>query len=130
MKFLRKHIVFRSFWLLMALHILNCSIDTPDAQPDSIPENLSYNDIETISELVLEQILGFENAIAEHDEHDTDDAGSFQIAKIILYYQSPTNFSIKHTHYFSYSNLLPILYEAIFITQFHPEIVAPPPQQV
>jgi hypothetical protein len=130
MQFLRKHIVFRSFWLLMALHILNCSIDTPDAQPDSIPENLSYNDIESISELVLEQILGFENAIAEHDEHDTEDGSSIEIAKIVLYYQPYIDFSIKQKFYFPYSKTLPLHYEDSFIIQFHPEIVAPPPQQV
>lgn len=113
----------------MALHILNCSIDTPDAQPDSIPENLSYNDIESISELVLEQMLGFENAIAEHDEHDTEDGGSFEIAKILLYYQPSIEFSIKRTLYFPYPKTIPLNYEDIFATQFHPEIVSPPPQQ-
>lgn len=130
MEFLRKHIVFRCFWLLMALHILNCSIDTPDAHPDFIPEDLAYNDIESISELVLEQMLGFENAIAEHDEHDTEDGGSFEIAKILLYYQSSIEFSIKPVLNFPYSKSILLNYEDIFATQFHPEIVSPPPQQV
>lgn len=129
MQFLRKHIVFRSFWLLMALHILNCSIDTPDAHPDYVPEDLAYNDIESISELVLEQILGFENAVAEHDEHDTEDGTSFDIAKILLFYQSSFEFSIKHPHIFNFSKIIPLTYEDIFATQFHPDIVSPPPQK-
>ncbi|TAG20420.1 MAG: hypothetical protein EAZ32_09400 [Cytophagia bacterium] len=129
MQFLRRYIVFRSFWLLMALHILNCSIDTPDAQPDSIPENLAYNDIESISELVLEQILGFENAIAEHEEHDTEDGGSISIAKILLYFQPSIEFSLIHLNTVSFSEFIPLNYEDIFATQFHPEIVSPPPQQ-
>lgn len=129
MQFLRKYIVFRSFWLLMALHILNCSIDTPDAQPDSIPENLNYNDIESISELVLEQMLGLEDAIAEHDEHDTEDGSSFEIAKILLYYQSSIEFLIKPNFNLPYSRITHLNYEDIFLTQFQPEIVSPPPQK-
>lgn len=112
----------------MAIHILNCSIDTPDAQPDSVAEDLSYNDIESISELVLEQFLGLDNAIAEHEEHDTEDGYSFEIAKILLYFQ---------TNYFSvfreFSEILDInpsilQYSNSYFSQFHPEIVSPPPQ--
>jgi phosphate uptake regulator len=112
----------------MAVHILNCSVDTPDAQPDSIAEDLSYNDIESISELVLEQILGFEDAIAEHDEHDTNDGYSFEIAKILLFFQT-THLSI-YRQIIEYQDRTPniLQYLNINFSQFHPEIVSPPPQ--
>lgn len=129
MQVLKKHIVFRYFWLFMALHILNCSIDTPDAHPDYVPEDLAYNDIESISELLLEQILGFENAVAEHDEHDTEDGTGFNIAKILLFHQSSFAFWIKYLPIFIFSKIVPLTYEDIFATQFHPEIVSPPPQR-
>jgi len=129
MQFLRKHIVFRSFWLLMAFHVLNCSIDTPDAQPDSVPENLAYNDIESITELVMEKILGFENAFDEHEEHDPEDGSRFSIAKVLLYFQPSIEFSIIHLPIVSFSKYIPLTYENVFASQFHPDIVSPPPQQ-
>jgi hypothetical protein len=57
----------------LALFLLNTSIDTVDPYPEYIAEDLSYNDQESIVELVLETFLGFEDAIAEYDDHDNDD---------------------------------------------------------
>lgn len=67
----------RLVWLFFALFILNFSIDVPDTDTDSVSENLAYNDIESISEFVLESVLGFENAIPEHDEDDSDEKKDF-----------------------------------------------------
>lgn len=130
MEFLRKHIIFRYFWVFMALHVLNCSVDAPDALPDCVPENLSFNDIESISELVLEQILGFENAVEEHEEPDAADGLSFEIAKIVLYYQSSHIFSLSQNTNHPTLGLSVCHYKDIYMTMFHPEIVSPPPQQV
>ena len=129
MQFLRKHIVFRYFWVLMAIHILNCSIDTPDALPDYIAEDLSYNDIETFSELVLEQFMGFEDAIPEHDEQDNADGLSFEVAKILLYFQPSLLFSLSNTLNCTLVAVSICNYQDIYHTQFHPEIVSPPPQK-
>ena len=65
----------------MALHIFNISVDTPDAQPESVPEDLSINDMESVVEIVLEKGLGIDNAIAEHDEPDESDAQNFEMSK-------------------------------------------------
>jgi len=56
-------------------------VDAPDANPDHIPEDLTYNDPESIVEIVVEGILGFENAIAEYDDPDTDEHHSRKIGK-------------------------------------------------
>lgn len=68
--------------LLMALYLFNFSIDTRDANPDHIAEDLNFNDIESIFEFSVECILGIHNAVAEHDERDQDHAGSFDFSKI------------------------------------------------
>lgn len=128
MKFLREHIFLKWFWVLMAIHILNCSIDTPDALPDHIAEDLSYNDIETFSELVLEQFLGIENAVAEHDEQDNADGLSFEIAKILLYFHPSFVFSLSNALKYTLVAVSICNYQDIYRTQFHPEIVSPPPQ--
>lgn len=130
MAFLRKHIAFRYFWVLMALHILNCSIDAPDALPDSVPENLSFNDIESISELFLEQFMGYENAVEEHEEPDSSDGLSFEIAKILLYCQPSFIFSVpQNFKHIAVETDVCLRKDDIF-TLYYPEIVSPPPQFV
>ncbi|MCU0341591.1 MAG: hypothetical protein MUE30_17070 [Spirosomaceae bacterium] len=128
MNWLRQHTIFSYFWILMALHILNCSIDAPDARPDYIAEDLSYNDIESISELVLEQILGFDNAVAEHDEHDNEEGLSFEIAKLVLYFQVNYIFLPIKTVFQYESRLVKLPYRNVCFLQFQPDIVSPPPQ--
>ena len=114
----------------MALHILNCSIDSPDAQPDYIPENLNYNDIESVTELVIEQIMGFDNVIPEQDEHDTEDGGSISIAKILFYCQHISIFSLTITQDVLPSAECLIHYRNTYNSQFHHEIVPPPPKKM
>lgn len=58
---------------LLAFHLLNFSIDSKDAHPDYIAENLAYNDIESILEFTFEVLLGFDNAFFEYDEEDEED---------------------------------------------------------
>ncbi|GLU44708.1 hypothetical protein Musp01_23320 [Muricauda sp. NBRC 101325] len=48
-------------------------MDTPDPYPDYIPENLTYNDQESILELVAEKMLGYDDAFEEHDEPDSEE---------------------------------------------------------
>jgi hypothetical protein len=62
--------------LVMALHFFNMSIDSPDRDPNSIPEDLSFNDIESITEFFAEVVLGWQDAFSEHDEADSEDGGS------------------------------------------------------
>ena len=127
MKFIRENIIFRFLWFTMALHILNCSVDTPDAGPQNIPEDLSYNDMESIVEIILEQIIGVENAIAEMDDTDTDESGAFTIKKGLDFSNYPS--SLKSL-IFCNSHITPrhSLYKEKYSEQFHPELVPPPPK--
>lgn len=63
----------RFFWAFMALYLLNCSIDTNDFNSNFEVENLSVNDQESIIELIVEKVLGYQNAIPEIDDCDSDD---------------------------------------------------------
>jgi hypothetical protein len=127
MKFIREHIGFKLLWLVMALHILNCSVDSPDPQPESVPEDLSYNDMESIVEIILEQGLDIQNAIPEHEDQDTDDNGSFSIKKGVDFFVS--NKFLKIVFNRSFVDLASIrVYDEQYSEQFHPEIVPPPPK--
>lgn len=91
---LREHIILRLFFGLLSFHIFNCSVDMPDAAPQNVAENLSYNDMESFVELVLEYVLGFENAVAEYDDADNDDGTSFEMKNSLDMFTLP-NFQIR-----------------------------------
>ena len=74
--------------LLLALHFLNLSIDSKDPNPDCIPEDLSFNDIESIAEFVTEIVFGWHNAFQEHDERDSDEGGFLDFYKFYCSNQS------------------------------------------
>lgn len=71
----------------MGIYLLNISVDSPDPYPEYIPEDLTFNDQESIVEIVVEKILGFENAIEEYDDHDTEDHNKKNNVKIDLVVQ-------------------------------------------
>ena len=70
---------------IMALYLLNISVDATDPNPDYIPEDLSINDQESIVELVIEKVLGYEDAIGEYDDHDTEDHNNKSGVEIDLF---------------------------------------------
>lgn len=74
-------VVTRAFAFLMALYLFNFSIDSRDAYSDAVAEDLSVNDIESVYEFLTEGVLGVENAVEEHDEHDQEEGGSFEFKK-------------------------------------------------
>ena len=80
----KQHISISWLWLFMALYLLNISVDAPDLSLQE-KEDLSFNDQESIIELVVEKFLGFDNAIVEQDDADSDE-------------QTPAkkNFSLDH----------------------------------
>lgn len=55
------------------LHFINVSIDIVDPSPSYIPEDLSYNDQESVIEFIFEKVLGFTNAFEEYDDNDNGD---------------------------------------------------------
>ncbi len=58
--------------LLLALHFFNLSIDPPDPHPNSVPEDLSINEMESIVELIMEGLFGLDDLIEEHDDNDDE----------------------------------------------------------
>jgi len=127
MKFIREHIIFRCLWFVLALHIFNCSADTPDPQPESVPEDLSYNDMESIVEIVLEEVLDIDNAIAETDDTDTDGDNGLNLKKGLdfSYHQSALKTLFCNTSILVCKHAL---YKEKYSEQFHPELTPPPPK--
>jgi len=66
MRYIKNHIGNRVLCLLMALHILNFSIDNPHTLFEHNKVQANFNEIDSVVELVLEDVLNIENAIPEH----------------------------------------------------------------
>lgn len=71
----------------MGLYLLNISVDSPDPNPEHIPEDLSINDQESIIEVVVEKILGFEDAFEEYDDHDSEDHHKKKPIEVVIFAQ-------------------------------------------
>lgn len=69
---IRNNRILRFFWGVFALFLLNVSIDSPDTYHQTVHEDLAFNDQETIIELVVEKILGYEDAFPEYDDTDSE----------------------------------------------------------
>ena len=81
---IRNSVFTKILWGLMGLYLLNISVDTADPNPEHIPEDISINDQESIIEIVVEKILGYENAIEEYDDNDTEEHNKNTNVKIDL----------------------------------------------
>ncbi|WP_422857809.1 hypothetical protein ACOKFD_10025 [Flagellimonas sp. S174] len=102
------------------------SVDSADPFPDYIPEDLSFNDQESIIEILVEQVLGFENAFEEYDDHDTEDHNKKKNTKIELLVHIIKNREITH-QYLTEKERLCLHYEAR-LTKGFKEIDSPPPK--
>jgi len=66
------------FWGFMSFYLLNISVDTPYLFQNDEVKHLTYNNQESIIEVLFEKVLGFENAIPENDDADTEQKKSFK----------------------------------------------------
>lgn len=98
------HFCIRLLCLMLALHFLNFSIDSMDAYPSTVPENLAVNDIESISELVIEIVFSKTDAFQEYDESDHCEGGSisfykYYCASTVTYSESQLRFVALHSNF-------------------------------
>ncbi|MBT8186790.1 MAG: hypothetical protein KJO73_03800 [Croceitalea sp.] len=123
---IRNSIFTKFLWGLMGLYLLNISVDTADPNPEHIPEDLSINDQESIVEIVVEKVLGFENAIREYDDHDTEDHNKKKNVKIDLLVHVIKADKFAQNQFLKRKTLYPD-YEARLTKDFN-EIDSPPPK--
>lgn len=118
-------LVHRVISFLLAAYLLNFSIDSRDAHPDAVVEDLSFNDIESVYELLAEDVVGIENAVEEHDERDQEEGGSFEFKKV-FFQVTISKIQVK-TAYYMYSIHFRIDY-AERLSVRSPDINSPPPK--
>ncbi|GAB3221557.1 hypothetical protein [Spirosoma arcticum] len=126
-------VLHRLFCLLMALHVINMSVDAPDgyarrALQGEQREDLSVNDMESLSELVLEECLGMTDAVPEHDEPDDNSSlTEFEEEYIATLSFVFAPFSTP-AHSLVVTKLLP--FQTTHVPTPVVEIVAPPPRHM
>jgi hypothetical protein len=127
MQAIRNHIIYRLLWFVLALHIFNCSLYTPDNQSDNIQEDLSYNNMADIAKMVIEKILDLHGPIAENEENGAEEGNGCDLEEEIVFFHQK-----KVEHDIFYGNGLYIVasteYDDKYRSQFHPNIVPPPPK--
>lgn len=129
MKKLRQHKICKIVWIVIALHILNFSFDAPDAQNNSVSENLSYNEIESITEWFAEDVLQIKDAFSETDEQGDEESGFIKKIVDLKFYQ--VNFEdTEKTLLLSYikNNNTNIHYFEPFCVTNYISIFSPPPE--
>jgi hypothetical protein len=89
------------FWGIFSLYLFNLSADNPDATSRYQKEDLSINDQESMVEVVLEQIMGFEDALEEYEDPDGDDQKSKVNLKIDFFCQKESILDSKNSRFFS-----------------------------
>ncbi len=124
----------RLFCLLMAINVLNFSIDAPDhltlsASQNTGAEDLSVNKMESIGEVLLEKVLAIPDAVPERD--DPDHPIAVKLVKTVYDWTAPTVMVPLQKIPISFSLLIPRKYffTASFYSSHSPEIDSPPPQR-
>jgi hypothetical protein len=120
----------RLFCWLMALHIINISVDVPAYySPRMIhgaqKEDLSVNKIESIGELVLEHWLGIINAVPEQD--DTKEESDVASIECDYFFAPLFAFELKPVSWHLISRPIGLTFIRVF--SHVQEITSPPPQQ-
>lgn len=112
-------------WLLI-LQSVNLSIDPPDPHHDHIAEDLGTNDIESIIELVLEEVCNLEDAIQETQETDAEKSKSSIRYDLVssrrgeITSQTPGRYLLK--------SLWNATLDSLIVSGTKPETSSPPPE--
>lgn len=110
----------------MALYMLNISVDVPNYVFNAPPQNTQFNLQESIIEIVVEKVLGFENAIPETQDSDADSKSRIKPSLKIdvylsLYALSCSNFKdLKTSNHFNH-------YQIPQVAEPFSEVTSPPP---
>ena len=70
---LRNSVLGKILWGFMSFYLLNLSVDAVDTTPIYLSEDIRINDQESIIELLIEKVLGYDHAIPESENGDSDE---------------------------------------------------------
>lgn len=124
---LRNQFGLRLFCYLMSLHLFNCVVDAPDLTGDFCPEELAYNDMESLIEVFAEQVLGYENYFPEYDDVDSEEQGSLKVKKHFEVLPFPKEHLTAHIFSCPTTVCNLVSMEDHFVQKHHLGPLSPPP---
>jgi hypothetical protein len=114
-------------WVLMALLLLNCGVDTSSIFAGSSLKHSSNNAQESIIEIVLEQLLGFENAIPETESEDMEQQSHVKKAQLIDIFIVP-DFALNNGTLANEVKKTELAEIQQHLSKFYFKIPSPPPE--
>ena len=112
----------------MALHILNFSIDNPHTLFEHNTVDTDFNEVDSVVELVLENVLHIEDAIPEHHTK-TPITHKFSAKKIVWMFEQKQPIQFKKPIVL---NFKPAVSTALYSTQIYNSpllnLFSPPPE--
>lgn len=115
------------FWCLTLVQLLNVAVDPPDMEAVALPEDLSYNDPESILEIVVEDMLGYEDALPEHDDNDSEREGKLSKTTSFDTFPPPAVGPLLPLLTADGSGSAPLSFDH-WQAQYYQEIAYPPPE--
>ncbi len=112
---------------MMTVLFINTSIDPVDPEGDWVPEDLSVNEMETITEFVMEKVLGIDDCFQEKDDDDPDNSTGVHIVKDFSQYVHVQYAIVLNPVELAETCPMPDYFKR-FNSQFISEINAPPPK--
>jgi len=127
MKWALKHIILRCFVFLMALQVLNLSIDAVEFHPFISAKTVgNFNYMNSMMEYFSEIVMGHQNAFPEYDQKSTNGSQNIKHIDMKIYKPVDLSFTIIHQHQpvVSYNFPLDESYSYLFAKEINP----PPPK--
>lgn len=120
------HIIHKFIAIFLALNFLNNCVDSVDPISHGMIEDLSYNDIESVTELIAEIIFVFDNASIELEDNDAGNDGANLKEEIEYHVQHKYHPTKPHSiiEIEKCNTKIPDDYSQ----QYHPEVTPPPPK--
>ncbi len=113
----------------MGLYMLNISVDVPNYFINVPDTPISFNLQESIIEIVVEKVFGFENAIPETQDSDADSKSrvksSFTVDSFVLALELNAN-----NQFLDFSKKSPFNYNHHQFSEPPSTVDAPPPESV
>jgi hypothetical protein len=118
--------IMRYCCFLLAIYLLNCSVDAPDIGVCKISEDLTHNEQESFLELILEKALGLDNLIPEADDADHDEETGTKKSIHLDLFIAPVNDNRAAIFQPEYCSV--IFDKKITLLRCCPELLSPPPE--
>ncbi len=115
------------FWFMLGLFFLNISVNPADIEFKTKTSS-TYNEQESLIEIVVEKVFGFENAIAEQDDTEPEDfslKNNFKLS--VLMFPENNYFEIL---FFENQSSKKIFLPKNFTSAYYFNLISPPPETI